>query len=140
MISIICRLFIGLYLLIMSIIDFRKKEIPLLPGVICLTVVSAAMLVFGTGLLSLVMGVFIGVFLFGISRLSRGGVGEADALVYAVTGAGLGFYGNLELLLISLVLAAVVGLFLLVVKKVGRKYRMPFVPFTFVAYGMVVFL
>ena len=140
MITIICEITVSIYLLIMAIIDFRKKAIPLLPGVICLLAVSTVLLVAGTGVLSLAMGVLIGVLLYGISRISRGGLGQADALVYAVTGAVLGFYKNLELLLVSLILAALIGLFLLVVKKVGRKYRMPFVPFTFIAYGMVIFL
>ncbi|MBR6229052.1 MAG: prepilin peptidase [Eubacterium sp.] len=140
MITIICEITVSIYLLIMAIIDFRKKAIPLLPGVICLLAVSTVLLVAGTGVLSLAMGVLIGALLYGISRISRGGLGQADALVYAVTGAVLGFYKNLELLLVSLILAALIGLFLLVVKKVGRKYRMPFVPFTFIAYGMVIFL
>ena len=140
MLYLICKVIVGLYLLIMAYIDFRRKAIPMLPGAICLLVISVALLIFGTGPLSLAMGILVGAVLYGISRLSRGGVGEGDALIYAVTGTVLGFYGNLELLLISLTLAALVGLFLLVVKKVGRKHKMPFVPFTFVAYGMVMFL
>ena len=140
MIRVILEILVGVYLLIMGIIDFRKKEIPILPGVICLSLVTVTRLVSGEGILSVGMGVFVGLLLYGVSRISRGAVGEADALVYAVTGALLGGYGNLELLLISLILAALFGGLLLVIKRVGRKYRMPFVPFTFVAYGMVMCL
>ena len=83
------------------------------------------------------LGVGVGIFIYAVSRISRGGIGAADGLVYAVTGVCLGFYGNIELLLISLLMAAFVGGALMIIKKVGRKYRMPFVPFTLAGYVLV---
>ena len=82
----------------------------------------------------------VGVLLYGVSRVSHGSIGEADALVCAVTGAAIGMMRNLEMLLISLLLAALVGGALLVIKRVGLKYQMPFVPFVFASYGMVMLL
>ena len=133
----VVRILVGVYLLIMAVIDIRKKAIPLLPGFILLGVSTVTLLVCGDSPLLPGLGIGVGLLLYGVSRVSRGGVGAADGLVYAVTGAGLGFYGNMELLLVSLLMAALVGGFLLMVKKVGRKYRMPFVPFTLAGYVLV---
>ena len=139
-VQMIIRTGVAIYLLVMGVIDIRKKHIPMLPGVICLGAAVTGLLVAGGGVWEIAAGVSVGGLLYVISRVSRGGIGEADALVYAITGAVLGFFGNCEVLLISLLLAAVVGSVLMIVKHVGRKYRIPFVPFTLVAYGMVIFL
>ncbi|MEE3467548.1 MAG: prepilin peptidase [Eubacterium sp.] len=128
------------YLLCMGVIDIRKKSIPIWPGVVCLLLASVTRLVIGVSPVRLALGIGVGVLLYGVSRVSRGGIGEADALVYAVTGAAIGVSRNLEVLLVSLLLAAIVGGALLVIKKVGLKYKMPFVPFVCVSYGMVMLL
>ena len=133
----VVRILVGIYLLIMAVIDIRRRAIPLLPGFVLLGVSAVTLLVCGDSPILLGLGVGVGLLLYGVSRVSRGGVGAADGLVYAVTGVGLGFYGNMELLLVSLLMAAFVGGFLLMVKKVGRKYRMPFVPFTLAGYVLV---
>ena len=138
--EIILDTLVAVYLLCMSVIDFREKRIPLWPGIICLLIISVSRLVAGINPVGIGMGIGVGVFLYGVSKVSRGNIGEADALVYAVTGSAIGCARNLELLLVSLLLAAVVGGSLLVIKKVGLKYQMPFVPFIFASYGMVMLL
>jgi leader peptidase (prepilin peptidase)/N-methyltransferase len=57
-----------------------------------------------------------------------------------MTGVTLGFFGNIELLTLSLFFSAIVSVFLLVFRKVGKKKRIPFVPFTAIAYGVVMVL
>ena len=140
MIEIVTDLVLVVYLLSMAIIDCKRKAIPILPGVVCLIIISVVRLVSGVDPITVGSGICLGGVLYGISRISKGEIGEADALVYAVTGAALGIIKNCELLLVSLVLAAVIGVILMVIKKVGRKYRLPFVPFTLVSFGMVMFL
>lgn len=130
----------GGYLAVMAVIDHRHREIPVAPGAACMVFIALAQFVAGTPAGEWLPGAGIGIFLFVISRLSRGGVGSGDALVYLVTGLALGFPRNLELLILSLVLAALTGLVLLVFRRVGRKHEMPFVPFTAVAYGVVLML
>ena len=112
----------GIYLSVMAVIDHRLQKIPVLPGVI--------------GILVIVLGVF----LYLMSKATRGAVGEGDALVYLMTGVTLGFFGNIELLTLSLFFSAIVSVFLLVFRKVGKKKRIPFVPFTAIAYGVVMVL
>lgn len=140
LIDIIISCGLVLYLVVMAVIDIRKKSIPVIPGVVLLLIVAVVRLVAGVSPVTVGAGVGIGVLLYGISRVSKGEIGEADGLVYAVTGAALGIMKNCELLLVSLILAAIVGGVLMIFKKVGRKYKLPFVPFTLVSYGMVIFL
>ncbi|MCH5251555.1 MAG: hypothetical protein J1F22_01160 [Lachnospiraceae bacterium] len=130
----------GIYLAVMAVLDRKYKKIPVIPGVVCLVFVILGQFVAGQSVLHWLPGVFIGAFLYAVSRTSGGSIGEGDAIVYLVTGATLGFYRNLELLMLSLMLAAMMSLVLLVIKKVGRRYALPFIPFTAVAYGMVVLL
>lgn len=77
-------------------------------------------------------GIGFGVLLLAVATGESIGIG--DGMVLAVSGIFLGFRKNLELLLAALFLAGVVSLFLLTVKRKGRKYRLPFVPFLAAAY------
>lgn len=79
-------------------------------------------------------GAAIGVVLMLIACLTGESVGMGDGLALMVSGIFLGFWGNLELLLMALFFAGAAALFLLIVKKKGRKYRLPFLPFLAVAY------
>lgn len=130
----------GMYLLVMAVMDKKTRKIPILPGILCMILICILHWAQGQALLSCLTGAVVGVMLYLISKLSNGGVGEGDAFVYVVTGITLGFFKNLELLIISLLLAAVVGLVLVVIRRVGRKYTLPFVPFTALAYGLVIWL
>lgn len=129
---------VGVYLLAMAIIDGRKKRIPILPGVICLVCIIAGQIANGVSWRVWMPGMLIGVMLFAVSKASRGAIGEGDAFVYTLTGALLGIMGNLELLLISLLLCSLVSLGLIVFRRVGRQYKIAFVPFVAIAYGVVV--
>ena len=138
MTEILLAIIVGLYLLAMAVIDGRKKMIPILPGVICLVCVIAGQIVNRTCWQFWISGMLVGVVLFAVSKVSRGAIGEGDALVYTLTGALLGITGNMELLLISLLLCSLVSLGLIVFRRVGRQYKIAFVPFIAIAYGVVV--
>lgn len=118
----------GIYLSVMAVIDHRLQKIPVLPGVIGILVIVLARVVDGDFWMWM-PGVAVGVFLYLMSKATRGAVGEGDALVYLMTGVTLGFFGNIELLTLSLFFSAIVSVFLLVFRKVGKKKRVPFVPF-----------
>lgn len=85
-------------------------------------------------LTDLLMGMGIGVAMLLIAWLGRECIGAGDGVMLMASGTFLGFWGNLELLFAALFLAAIVALFLLVIKRKGRSYRMPFLPFLLVAY------
>ncbi len=130
----------GVYLVVMAVCDIRAKKIPLLPGILGIIFVCAGNLILHISWVHWVLGMAIGIALGVIGRVSRGAIGGGDALVYCLTGAYLGFFENLELLFISLMLSSLVSLFLITVRHVGKRYSIPFVPFTALAFGMVMFL
>ena len=131
---------VGVYLIVMAAIDRRTKQIPVWPGAVCMAVVALIHIIGGMDWKNWLPGISVGIFLYAVSRVSRGRVGAGDALVYAVTGLALGFFRNVELLAASLFLASVAALVLVTVRRVGRNYAMPFVPFTAAAFVIVVCL
>ncbi len=138
MTEILLVIIVGVYLLAMAIIDGKKKRIPILPGVICLVCIIAGQIANRTCWQFWISGMLVGVVLFVVSKASRGAIGEGDAFVYTLTGALLGIMGNMALLLISLLLCSLVSLVLIVFRRVGRQYKIAFVPFVAIAYGVVV--
>lgn len=129
---------VGIYLSVMAVIDGRKKRIPVLPGAVCLVCIIAGQIVNRIGWQFWISGMSVGVILFAVSKASRGAIGEGDAYVYILTGALLGIVKNMELLFISLFLCSLVSLGLIVFRRVGRQYKIAFVPFVAIAYGVVV--
>ncbi|MBP3487129.1 MAG: prepilin peptidase [Roseburia sp.] len=85
-------------------------------------------------LTDLLLGMGIGVVMLLIAWTGRECIGAGDGVMLVASGTFLGFWGNLRLLIAALFLAAVAALFLLVIKRKGRNYRMPFLPFLLVAY------
>lgn len=81
------------------------------------------------------MGIGIMILLYGF--LLGGGVGLADGMILIVSGIFLGFEKNLEVFIAGLFLVGITSLFLSVIKKKGRTYRIPFAPFLLVGYLFV---
>lgn len=79
-------------------------------------------------------GIAIGASVVVISLATAGKIGLGDGLILCVTGLGMGFWGNLELFAIALLLAAIVSIILLVFRLADRKQSIPFVPFLFAGY------
>lgn len=79
-------------------------------------------------------GMSIGAVVLMISWVSRGRIGLGDGMVLVISGIFLGFWQNLKLFMMALLLAGIWSLFLLTIKKKGRNYRIPFLPFLLAAY------
>ena len=118
-------------LLIVSFIDLSYRIIPdvvTLPGIVAGLLAStiATSVGFGNALLGVVVGG--GGFLL-VAILSRGGMGGGDIKLTAMIGAFLG----LKLVFVTIFLAALSGaasgLFLILIKKKGRKDAVPYGPF-----------
>jgi len=77
----------------------------------------------GLGIL-LAGGVF---FLCGV--LSRGGIGAGDIKVFAVLGLMLGFNRVFTVIMATVLVAAIKGIYLLITKKADKKSTMPMGPF-----------
>jgi len=67
-------------------------------------------------------------------RVSNGQIGVGDAFLFGMTGAGLGWRENFLLVYVTFFLAFLAGLFLVLVRKKGRRYEIPLSPFMFVAF------
>ena len=84
------------------------------------------------GLIDKAAGCGVALALFLLARLiSRGGLGAGDVKLYAVLGAGLGLSDTLAVILVSLVLSAVVGVVLMLMRKRTARDRLALAPFTF---------
>jgi hypothetical protein len=79
-------------------------------------------------------GIAVGVAVIAINLATAGKIGMGDAFLLCVTGLGLGFWGNLELFAIALLLAAIVSIILLSLRLADRKKSIPFIPFLFIGY------
>ena len=66
---------------------------------------------------SILCGMLLGIAMILVSFITRGNVGIGDGMLLLVTGVYLGGYGNLQLLMTGLLLAALWALGLLMLKK-----------------------
>lgn len=83
-------------------------------------------------------GMFVGIGVFVISRVSKGAIGEGDAILLTVTGVILSVREMIILITIASFLAGMFGVLLMICKRADRKKELPFVPFLFISYiGMV---
>ncbi len=83
-------------------------------------------------------GTLLGVFLLAFSYVSGGKIGMGDGAVFMLTGLYLGWKENLLLMFLSFSMAGVFGLALLLAKQIRADDRLPFVPFLFLAYSLMV--
>ena len=80
-------------------------------------------------------GLFLLVYL-----ISRQGLGGGDVKFMAAAGLYLGFSDTLSAMLSGTILAALTGLALILLKKIGRKDAMPLAPFLYAGILITVFL
>lgn len=83
---------------------------------------------------SILTGVGVGLVLLLFAWITGGSVGAGDGMMIMICGIYLGFWKNISLFMTALVMAGSAALFVIVVRKKGRNYRLPFVPFVLAAY------
>jgi leader peptidase (prepilin peptidase)/N-methyltransferase len=134
-------LILGVLLLICTIQDLTKKRVYLwVIGIgsaltfICLPFIEKL------SVANCIGGLAVGLVTLMISKMTDGKIGVGDGILLCVTGIGLGFWNNLELFGIALFLAAVISIFLLLSRIVDRKKSIPFIPFLFAGYLIIVFI
>ena len=76
-------------------------------------------------------GIFLGLSLLFLGFVSRESIGYGDGWLVLVMGMSLGFLSSFLSFLLGLGISALVSGWLLMFKKVKRKYRIPFAPFLF---------
>lgn len=124
-----------------SIEDIRQKKIT-----VTITLFSGILgilmhLVFqNQSIFTMLTGVFSGSLILLFSYLSKGKIGMGDGIVLMLTGLYLGLKENILLMLISFLAAGAWGLFLVTVRHTKKSERIPFVPFLFLGYGLMMIL
>jgi leader peptidase (prepilin peptidase)/N-methyltransferase len=135
----ICLKFvIGIVLLSCGLQDMLKKKVYLwlliaggIVTIICLPFCD------NISLVGRIVGAAVGVFVILLSLMTGGKIGIADGILLCITGLGLGFWGNVELFCLALLLAAGLSMALLVMRKVSRRTSLPFIPFMFAGYIII---
>ena len=149
--AIICINIFVLYTLLSAIagIDLKTKKIPnkilavgigirigmiAIQAVLYTDTVKLVLLNSGTGFL---FGLF---FLLLLSFISKHGIGYGDVKLFAWLGLCVGLADVYNILFYSVFVAAVVGTYLLLIKRKSKKTEMPFGPFVWLGtYIMLIF-
>lgn len=126
-------------LIIISIQDIRKKEVPLIMlfgmGLVAATGITIQLKIGDNNLLSILLGIVPGIVLFIISLITEELLGKADGLVLAFAGCVLDIRRLLIAMTITFTLMMVTSIILLVLKRVSKNDKLAMVPF--IALGMV---
>ncbi len=79
-------------------------------------------------------GAFVGVFLLLFAYFSKEAIGMADGVIVLVSGIAFGMLETVTFCFFAAVYTGAVSTVLLLLKKAGRKTRIPFFPFLFLGY------
>lgn len=125
-------------LAVLAGIDLKIKEIPVVPVVLLGIGFAIYRLWSGTDGLELILGTVPGVLLIVLAVCSGERIGVGDGLVLLVFGIFCGVAQAVAVLGMALLLAAVLAIFLLVLRRAGRKTELPFLPCLFGSYWLCI--
>jgi prepilin signal peptidase PulO-like enzyme (type II secretory pathway) len=129
-------------MIISSIEDVRKKEIPLWVILSC-GLVSCVSVIYSTfcgntDFLEVFLSILPGAFLLFASLLSSRGVGFGDGFLLFAAGPALGVGVSILGLIIALFASSIFSGILIIMRKAGRGTRIPFVPFMALGMGAMI--
>ena len=132
--------FVLILLAVASVIDWRKREIP----ITLLFIMSAGITIFAIYCKDITIwyrlaGGALGMMLFVVSTVTKEAIGYGDSWLILLLGVQLGILRVLQLLFAASLLAVIFAVFYLWVRKWNRKATLPFVPFLTIAYLGVMF-
>ena len=131
-----------------AIIDIKLR---IIPNYIPLTLIIIRFIIFiyelfvqedaVKGFLSSIVGCFLcGLVLVIADRLSKGGVGAGDTKLIAAIGFISGAYTVITVMTLALIVCAIVALVLLLTKKKTVKGDVPFGPFVFIGFALMILI
>lgn len=133
---------------IATVLDIKSKRIPnmlilAMLGAWVLTMTPKLFLDIDKAVVLLkdaVLGFMVGGGLFLLVYvISRKGLGGGDVKFMAASGLYVGFAGVISAMLYGTVLAALTGVMLILLKKIGRKDTIPLAPFLYIGILITVF-
>ena len=122
-----------------SYYDVKEKRVPLawiLAGMAAILI--ANMIGKDMGISACLIGMTLGAVLVAVSKWSKEALGIGDALLILMIGMGMGIYQTALVVFYALFVTSVVCAVLLMMKRVGKKTRIPFVPFLLLGYVGVI--
>ncbi len=122
-------------MVVCAVIDIKKKELSL-KWFVLLGFFALVGCVSGQGQEGVMTaaGILPGVLLLILARITEQSIGYGDGILLAELGLLTGIGKCTLILAAALAMAGVFSLGMIVIKKVDRRYKIPFVPFLTIAY------
>lgn len=131
------ELIFGIWISLLSYIDFKNKEIPLwfslLGGCVGVFFCFLEGRVWTNVIIACVPGILALIF----SRLTQEVLGYGDGIVLVIMGIYMSISQILSIGMLAFILAGVIALVLVVVFRKKGDYQIPFIPFLAIACGIV---
>ena len=83
---------------------------------------------------AILFSMIIGVTLLVAAKISNQRIGYGDGIIFLILGLWIGFWDGISLLFFSLILSSIISVYLIIVRRKGRDYRIPFIPFVTAGY------
>lgn len=120
----------GVYLLVLSVEDMLHRKLRIYLILTGFAALAVSLYVnTGPDYICRLAGVIPGLFLVGISLISKGRLGMGDALVVCVLGPVLGVYGVTAVTALAFGMLTIYTIAMLALGRVGKNARIAFVPF-----------
>jgi len=137
----IVNLLLAVVMIIGAVIDIKKREIPIWVFVMLgITALTGSIWCEGYEFYKMAAGIMPGILLLGLARVTEQSIGYGDGIVLAEIGCMMGAGVCMIILAGALALAGVFSIGMLIIKKVDKRYRIPFIPFLTTAYIVVLCL
>lgn len=117
--------------------DIRKKQITVSLAILSAIAAVIMHLCYQTeSIYSMLAGALVGSLILIVSKITNGKIGMGDGVVFMLTGFYLGAEKNLELMFLSFCLAGIWAWIKVFLFHKGKE-ELPFLPFLFLAYGIL---
>lgn len=120
---------IGAFLLVGSVQDLKYKALTPIICAVWAGLVLVAVVLSKSNPITCGLGLIPGLLVIICAFASRQAIGYGDGLVIVILGAALGIEKGFCITVMAFLLAAMVALFLLAIKRTDYKQELPFVPF-----------
>ena len=117
-----------------SAYDLKYKKIPVAAVALLGVVVLLFRLFMKTGIGELILGVLPGIFLLFLAVCTRESIGIGDGLVLCTIGLFTGLKPAVGILGMALILASLLAMVLLILRRAGRRTALPFLPCLWAGY------
>ena len=126
---------IGVFLIPCTITDLKSKTIPIWWTVVFgISAMIYQIFWKKQKLEAILFSMIIGVTLLVAAKISNQRIGYGDGIIFLILGLWIGFWDGISLLFFSLILSSIISVYLIIVRRKGRDYRIPFIPFVTAAY------